>query len=171
MSKIKATVVSSIVLSATGFFPSAGQSNDLQTAPSETILTFTSDLDGQASDVTLNLAMLEEMDAVTFSTSTIWTEGTQVFTGVPLSRLIHSVDGGGVSVTLKAMNDYSVTIPLAEVRGDYPIVAYLNNGEPMSIRDKGPLWVVYPYDLSDEYRSEVVYARSIWQLDRIEFGE
>ncbi|MDP5360810.1 MAG: oxidoreductase, partial [Paracoccaceae bacterium] len=33
---------------------------------------------------------------------------------------------------------------------------------------KGPLWVVYPYDMSADYRSEVIYYRSIWQLDRIE---
>jgi hypothetical protein len=37
----------------------------------------------------------------------------------------------------------------------------------MSVRDKGPLWVIYPYD-SDDYRSEVIYSRSIWQLDRLE---
>jgi hypothetical protein len=42
------------------------------------------------------------------------------------------------------------------------------NGAEMSIRDKGPLWIVYPYDASDDFRSEVVYSRSIWQLDRIE---
>ncbi|RYH00603.1 oxidoreductase, partial [Salipiger sp. IMCC34102] len=38
----------------------------------------------------------------------------------------------------------------------------------MQVRDKGPLWIVYPYDDTPEYRSEVIYSRSIWQLDRIE---
>jgi hypothetical protein len=28
--------------------------------------------------------------------------------------------------------------------------------------------VVYPYDMSTVYQSEVVYTRSVWQLDRIE---
>ena len=44
----------------------------------------------------------------------------------------------------------------------------LETVETMSIRDKGPLWVVYPYDSSADYRTEVIYSRSIWQLDRIE---
>jgi hypothetical protein len=48
-----------------------------------------------------------------------------------------------------------------------PIVAYLMNGEEMSIRDKGPLWVIYPYDSDADFRSEVVFTRSIWQLDRL----
>ena len=42
------------------------------------------------------------------------------------------------------------------------------NGDVMLVRNKGPLWVVYPYDENPEYRSEVIYSRSIWQLDRIE---
>ena len=38
----------------------------------------------------------------------------------------------------------------------------------MTLRDKGPLWLVYPYDADTAYQSEVIYARSVWQLDRIE---
>ena len=38
----------------------------------------------------------------------------------------------------------------------------------MSLRDKGPLWIVYPFDSNPSYSTEVTYARSIWQLDRIE---
>ena len=48
-----------------------------------------------------------------------------------------------------------------------PIIAYYTNGEEMSRRDKGPLWVVYPYDSDIAYQTELVYSRSIWQLDRI----
>ncbi|MFM7446066.1 MAG: oxidoreductase, partial [Tabrizicola sp.] len=49
-----------------------------------------------------------------------------------------------------------------------PILAYLQNGEPMSVREKGPLWVVYPYDLKAEYQTEVTFSRSIWQLVRLD---
>ncbi len=42
------------------------------------------------------------------------------------------------------------------------------NGETMPVRRKGPLWIVYPYDSDEAYRSEAIYSRSIWQLDRIE---
>jgi hypothetical protein len=38
----------------------------------------------------------------------------------------------------------------------------------MSIREKGPLWLVYPYDLNKAYQSETIYSRSIWQLVRID---
>ena len=47
------------------------------------------------------------------------------------------------------------------------VEGYLRNGEPMSVRDKGPLWVVYNFDSNPEFQTEVMYSRSIWQLDRI----
>jgi hypothetical protein len=38
----------------------------------------------------------------------------------------------------------------------------------MSLREKGPLWIIYPFDSSPEYQTELIYSRSIWQLNRIE---
>ena len=52
-----------------------------------------------------------------------------------------------------------------------PIIAYRLNGDRMSVRDKGPLWVVYPYDSDQVYQTEVIYSRSIWQLYRIDVIE
>ncbi|EPX80523.1 molybdopterin-dependent oxidoreductase [Salipiger mucosus] len=116
-------------------------------------------------------AMLEELDPVTFETTTIWTDGVQSFTGVPLSRLMEVVGAEADSLSATAINDYAVQIPREDWVEDGAIVAYLNNGEAMSVRDKGPLWVVYPYDSNADYQTEVIYSRSIWQLDRITVEE
>ncbi|MEC8574513.1 MAG: oxidoreductase, partial [Pseudomonadota bacterium] len=37
----------------------------------------------------------------------------------------------------------------------------------MSLRDKGPLWIVYPFDSDPAYQTEAIYSRSIWQLEEI----
>ena len=34
----------------------------------------------------------------------------------------------------------------------------------MPVRDKGPLFVVYPYDSDPELRSQKFYSRSAWQV-------
>ena len=75
--------------------------------------------------------------------------------------------------TLKAtaINDYAVEIPVEDAVEGGPIIAFMRNGAPMSVRDKGPLWIVYPYDSDPAYQTEVIYSRSIWQLDRIEVME
>lgn len=111
---------------------------------------------------------LRQMPAVEFETSTIWTEGVTTFTGVALNTLLDEL--GIDSGTLKAVaaNDYAVQIPVSDAVEGGPIMAYDRDGQPMSLREKGPLWVVYPYDSNSDYQSEVIYSRSIWQLTRIE---
>jgi hypothetical protein len=106
-----------------------------------------------------------------FTTSTTWTDGTPTFQGVLLKDYIAAVGASGTTITLTALNDYKITMPIADVRDDGPMLAYLMDGKTMSLRDKGPIWLVYPYDANADFRTEVAYARSIWQLDRIEFGE
>ncbi|MFK7840884.1 MAG: hypothetical protein AB8B54_01350 [Sphingorhabdus sp.] len=104
----------------------------------------------------------------TIETTTIWTEGVQVFEGVPLVALMQllNVEEGRLLAT--AINDYTIEIPVSDAIDGGPMIAVMLNSEQMSIRDKGPLWMIYPYDQSAAYRSEVIYSRSIWQLDRIE---
>lgn len=121
-----------------------------------------------APPIRFDQAMLAALPQVTFTTTTIWTDGPQEFTGVPLSALLSATGLTGKTVMAMAANDYLIELPVAELSGQAPIVAYLRNGKPMTTRDKGPLWIVYPYDSDPAYRSEVIYARSIWQLDRIE---
>jgi hypothetical protein len=38
------------------------------------------------------------------------------------------------------------------------------NGEPIPVRTKGPLFIVYPFDDKAELRAAVYYERSAWQL-------
>ena len=42
------------------------------------------------------------------------------------------------------------------------------DGTPMPVRDKGPLFAVYPFDAQPELRNAVYYSRSAWQLKSIE---
>jgi hypothetical protein len=113
-------------------------------------------------------AMLETMPVVTTKTSTIWTEGVHEFTGVALADVLAAVDAMGATLRATAINDYAVDIPVSDAIPEGPIIAYAMDGSAMSVRDKGPLWIIYPYDASEDYRTEVVYSRSIWQLNRIE---
>lgn len=133
------------------------------------VLTVSGSIAGTNADgvAQFGLADLAALGEVEFSTSTIWTEGVVTFTGVPLSRVLDHVGATGGTVVLTALNDYSASKPAAEVEPEAPVIAYLRDGVAMPVRDKGPLWVVYPYDASPAYQSEIVFSRSVWQLARI----
>lgn len=119
----------------------------------------------------LDQAQLDALPQTEFTTSTTWTSGTPVFKGVLLKDLIEAVGAQGTTITLTAANDYSITMPMADVAEDAPLLAYLVDGQTMSLRDKGPVWLVYPYDLSEDYRTEEIYSRSIWQLTEMSFSQ
>lgn len=150
-----------------------GQADDVSVPEGDVVLTV-SGVPGMAhmGDVLqFDRESLAELGVVTVETSTIWTDGIQVFEGVPLVNLTTMLDLEDGTLRATAINDYAIEIPVEDAVEGGPIIAMLMNGEEMSIRDKGPLWVIYPYDSSPDYRTEVVYSRSIWQLDRIEFIE
>lgn len=118
-----------------------------------------------------DLAALKALGVESFETTTIWTEGKQTFTGVPLLALFKDIDVTQGEVNAIAVNNYAVPIPATDAVEGGPMVAFEVNGKPMSIRDKGPLWIVYPYDSKTDYQSETIYSRSIWQLDRLQITQ
>lgn len=116
-------------------------------------------------------AALEALGTDSFATSTIWTYGVNEFTGPPLATLLADAGITGGSILAIAINDYAISMPVAEIQPDAqgrgPVVAFLLDGAPMSVRDKGPLWLVWPYDADSAFRTDVTFARSVWQLHRI----
>lgn len=142
---------------------------ELAAPEGEVILTVSGAIDRTNADgvAQFDLAMLEALGTETIETSTIWTEGTKSFEGLPLATLVEALGIEGKTLRATAINDYAVEIPVSDAVPGGPIVAFRIDGAEMSVRDKGPLWIIYPYDQSADYRSEVIYSRSIWQLDRI----
>ena len=116
-----------------------------------------------------DLAGLEALGATEIVTTTIWTDGVQTFQGVPLKTLAELLGVTDGSFEAWAANDYLAEIPLSDAVEGGPIIAYRLNGAVMPLRDKGPLWLIYPYDSNARFRSEEIYARSVWQLDTIIF--
>lgn len=120
---------------------------------------------GQPRDFTLE--QLEALGSRTIETETPWHDGVVTFEGVPLATLMEHVGAQGETAFVEALNLYSTEIPIADFAAHGVILASRMNGEAMSVRDKGPLFVIYPYDADPDLKSELYYARSAWQVRRI----
>ena len=116
---------------------------------------------------TLSVQDLRDIAVQDIVTSTIWTKGVHEFSGVPLQSLLQHLEVTGTTIEAIALNDYSVAIPVSDAEAGGPIVAFAIDGQPIPRREKGPLWIIYPFDQSPEFRTETIYSRSIWQLNRL----
>ncbi|MEL6679540.1 MAG: molybdopterin-dependent oxidoreductase [Pseudomonadota bacterium] len=159
-----------VALMLLGMVPQGASADALPTPTGEVLLTVrgvlgTTNGNGMAR---FDREMLEGMPQKTVTTSTIWTEGVNAFTGVSLKTLLDALQTEGTHIRATALNDYSVTIPFSDATAEGPILATRLNGETISQRTKGPIWIVYPYDSGAQYRTETIHTRSIWQLDRME---
>lgn len=149
--------------------PAAGAEPPLPQPEGPVVLTITgmiavTNRDGAAD---FDRAMLADVGDRTIRTGTIWTEGQDAFAGPLLVRLLDRVGGHGTRLEATALNKYVSPIPVTEIGEDGPIVARLMNGEEIPVRQKGPLWIVYPFDTHPEFRNDSTYARSVWQLRSI----
>ncbi|WP_410055063.1 molybdopterin-dependent oxidoreductase [Microvirga sp. Mcv34] len=113
-------------------------------------------------------AMLESMGLVTVETTTPWHEGKVKFEGVPMDKLMKLVGASGQRVVVVALNDYTTEIPMEDFSKYNVILSIKRDGEYMSVRDKGPLFIIYPYDSNPDLKSQTYFARSAWQVARID---
>ncbi len=110
---------------------------------------------------------LLKLDAKRVSTHTPWHDGVVDFDGVPAHDLMTLVGATGEKAAIFALDDYQVDVPLADFTQYAAIFAYAKNGKPMTVEEKGPLFLVNPYDSDPQLATETYYARSIWQIARI----
>ncbi len=110
---------------------------------------------------------LVKMPATTFTTSTPWTDEKHAFTGVSFAELLKSNGINGGDIRVFALNDYSVTVPAESLTAAGAILAYQLDGKTMSIRDKGPYWVMFPFDSDPDLQTDQYWSYAVWQVKRI----
>jgi hypothetical protein len=115
-----------------------------------------------------DMPMLEQLPQATFSTRTPWYTQARRFTGPLLRDVLAAAGAQGSVLRLVALNDYRVDMPFDDAQRYDVMLARLLDGRPMAVRDKGPLFVIYPFDTVPELRSATYYSRSAWQLRTID---
>jgi len=118
--------------------------------------------------IAFNLALLDALPQHEFSTTTIWTEDLNTFSGVLLKDLIELTGFQGESVTAWAINDYMAEFSVGSLAFNTALIATRQNGDTMHPRDKGPLWIVFPYSDGPQFQTEAIFAQSVWQLNRLD---
>jgi hypothetical protein len=117
-------------------------------------------------------ADLMALTQTSFVTSTLWTAERHSFSGPSLHRVLAQFGAEpSAPVKLVAANDYAVTLEPEMIGEQYLIIANRLDDAPFSIREKGPLWVMFPFDQKAEFKTELHYSLSVWQLTDIRLGQ
>lgn len=112
--------------------------------------------------------MLEALPARTIETHTPWHRDKGRYEGPLMRDLLETVGAkDSEQVRILSLNHYEAEVPASDFRRHDVILAMTRDGEPLTIREYGPLFVLYPFDDHPELLTEAVRFRSVWHVERI----
>lgn len=149
---------------------SAAVGGTLSRPTGSVILTVTGAIENTNADgaAEFDRTMLEALPQGTIVTHTPWDEGEVRYEGVLAKAVMEAVGATGTEALAVALNDYKATVPLADFEAHDVILAYRRDGDDLTIRTKGPLFIVYPFDDKPGLLDELILHRSVWQLKSLD---
>jgi hypothetical protein len=120
-------------------------------------------VEGEAASMTFTMADLDALPQAALATTTPWTNRMVRFSG-PLARDVLARSGiSAGTFRAIALNDYAVAIPADDFNRHDVVLATRMDGRPMPVREKGPIWIVYP-DSGGNHDNPEIRGRMVWQL-------
>lgn len=117
----------------------------------------------------LSLDDLAALPQVEVRTENEFSDGLVTYRGPLVRDVLAKLDLDRLTaVRFVAANDYYVDIPTSDFAEYDVILAMEADGKPLSRRDKGPLWLMYPISDNPALRDPTYLRRLIWQVVRIE---
>lgn len=132
-----------------------------------TLLNCTADGDSVTTFTLGDLRALPESEVVTGHR---FVDGEVTYSGPLVRDLLRLAGVGGLeSYRFIAANDYFVDFPRSDIEELDLILAMQADGEPLTRRSYGPLWLMYPISDHPEMFDDPTYtARLIWQVTQVE---
>lgn len=121
----------------------------------------------EGNEIKVTRKEMEELPQYSITTSTNFTPKSE-FVGVKFKDIIDKYSLHGSKVRAYALDDYSFTLPIDEMKNYNVIIAYKKNGKYMSISELGPFSIIYPKDNFPELNNLSVNAKTVWQVKLLE---
>ncbi|MCL1479057.1 hypothetical protein MIH18_06995 [Marinobacter sp. M3C] len=122
-----------------------------------------------------SLGKVDALSQQRITTHSPFFPGTKTFSGPLLADLLAAAFSAepkeSTPIKLIALNNYSIQTTFGKLKHADAIVATRKNDLPMSIRDRGPFWIILPLNKRPDLENENFYRLMIWQLSDIIIGE
>ena len=93
-----------------------------------------------------------------------WIKNPATFTGPLLKDVLQALKAQGTNLKALALNDYKIDIPFDDAFKYDVILARKVDGRALTVREKGPVFVMYPFERFPELKTATYYSRCVWQL-------
>ncbi|USD67748.1 molybdopterin-dependent oxidoreductase [Vibrio sp. SCSIO 43136] len=120
------------------------------------------------SEVEVSLEQIKRLDQVVIDTNTPWTQGMVRFQGPLLKDVLALAQPKGDWLMLRALDQYQASASYSKIIDYQPIVAWKMDGKEMSVRKRGPYWIMFPIDEYEELKAHIFNDYMVWQLYEIE---
>ena len=114
-----------------------------------------------------DIAMLEVLPRSVVTTENPWELTATTYEGVLLRDLLDYVKATGIVLKIRALNDYHADLSAADAKNIDVLLAYKRNGVYMPVREKEPLFIVFPFTDDPSLSTEKRFAQSVWQVKEI----
>ena len=151
-------------------FANTAIARDLAMPEGDVLLTVTGAIENTNANgvAVFDREMIEAIAQRDTTTKTPWFDSARTFSGPLGHALLDAVGASGKTLRIYALNEYSADVPAQDFRSHAVILATHIDGEVIRVREKGPLFLIYPFDEAPELFNEVYFGRSVWQIARIE---
>lgn len=130
------------------------------------------DSKGNPVDVAVTTESASEFGLTDIKTKLV-SQGDEVrnVTGIEIRKFVAANDLQGNNLHVTALDGYEMDLPREDI-DKYPVLfGFMVDGQPLSVRQKGPAWIIYPVSDHKELDDPAFEARSVWQLKSIEINK
>ncbi|NNJ67759.1 MAG: hypothetical protein HKP54_06935 [Boseongicola sp.] len=151
-------------------FANMAVARDLAMPQGDVLLTVTGAIENTNADgaAAFDRSMIEALAQRDTTTKTPWFDTERTFSGPLGHAILDAVGATGKTLRIYALNEYSADVLTQDFRDHAVILATHIDGSVIRVRDKGPLFLIYPFNEVPELFNEVYFGRSVWQIARIE---
>jgi hypothetical protein len=116
--------------------------------------------------VVISMDQLNALPLHTISTRTPWA-ARATYTGPLLKDVLCWAGARGQNLIVSALDDYSATIPISDLNQYRVILATKRNGQPLTIRERGPVRIIYPLEQIERLQTLSTDLKMVWHVNKI----
>ncbi|MDH2433764.1 molybdopterin-dependent oxidoreductase [Pokkaliibacter sp. MBI-7] len=148
----------------------AADADSLPEPQGKVVLTISGALQqrNRGNEAQFDLAMLQAMKQYDIVTVTPWTEGLHRYRGVRLSELLARVGAKGDWAIAYGLDDFHARVDLSLASQHGAIIALFADGHALTVRSKGPLWLIFPLSDAPQLDTPAVANQMVWQLNHLQ---